>query len=374
MEKDPLISIVLPTYNGERYLSRSIESCLNQTYRNWELIIVDDASTDGTALIAEKYVGIDQRIRVFRHSINRKLPGALNTGFAHAKGEYLTWTSDDNFYEPHALSEMMIFLIHNPNIEIVYTDYTTIDKSDQILEKREVLSPENLIFNNCVGPSFLYKRIVQEEIGPYAEDLFLAEDLDFWLRASCKFILYPLHNNCYNYRIHSTSLTSLQQDRINIAHVKTMLRNLPCMNWLGDKMKGRAYLELGIKAISGDQTQDNQNLVNYALTTYNMVIHDTDYLLHRLIYDKGGLQDKDHIESITNLFSERIPGIKSFKRKLWATFHVIKCFEAYQSHQRGAARHHFLEAVWFNTDCLNNRGLFHIFFWAFTGINTKHNY
>src|SRR6516162_6752271 len=102
----PLISIVLPTFNGARYLREAIESCLHQSYPNWELILVDDASTDETPSIIADYLARDRRVTSLRNPVNRKLPGSLNAGFAQARGELLTWTSDDNCYRPHALNEM----------------------------------------------------------------------------------------------------------------------------------------------------------------------------------------------------------------------------------------------------------------------------
>lgn len=77
---ESMISIVLPVYNGERYLKKSIESCLNQSYRNWELLIIDDGSTDRSAEIAKEYVQIDSRVHYYRNEHNLKLPKTLNRG------------------------------------------------------------------------------------------------------------------------------------------------------------------------------------------------------------------------------------------------------------------------------------------------------
>src|SRR5690242_20649552 len=89
----PLISIVLPVLNSARYLAGSIESVLAQTHANWELIIVDGGSTDGTLAVVETHLAKDTRLRLL-HQVNNadKLPGALNLGFAAARGDYFTWT------------------------------------------------------------------------------------------------------------------------------------------------------------------------------------------------------------------------------------------------------------------------------------------
>ena len=98
---NPKVSIVLPTYNGARYLKSSVESCLNQTHKNIELVIVDDCSTDETPDIVRSYN--DPRIRYVRNETNQRLPRSLNIGFALATGDYLTWTSDDNEFLPHSI-------------------------------------------------------------------------------------------------------------------------------------------------------------------------------------------------------------------------------------------------------------------------------
>ena len=85
-----LISIVLPIYNGEKYMRQSIDSIIGQTYQNWELLIVDDSSTDGTAAIAAEYVQKDSRIQYYKNPQNMRLPRTLNRGFSLAKGAYLT--------------------------------------------------------------------------------------------------------------------------------------------------------------------------------------------------------------------------------------------------------------------------------------------
>lgn len=245
----PLISIVLPTYNGSRYLDQSVQSCLDQTYTHWELIIVDDASTDDTPQRIAQYVARDRRIRAIRHPTNRKLPAALNTGFAHARGEYLTWTSDDNLYCAEALARMLHFLESHPTVDIVYSDYTLIDETGQTLRSVAVQERDWLLRGNYVGPCFLYRRKVQEKVGDYAQDLFLAEDYEFWLRASMFFEMRPLHENLYLYRLHSASLsTTMGKRQIEIGTGKALIRHLPQLAWADTVAKCKTYMILAKKA------------------------------------------------------------------------------------------------------------------------------
>jgi glycosyltransferase involved in cell wall biosynthesis len=248
MRNNPLISIILPTYNGIRYLDLAIKSCLDQSYSNWELIVVDDASTDQTPAQIQAFMADDNRIKYIRHETNQKLPRALNTGFAIAQGDYYTWTSDDNCYRPQALFELAAFLESNPEADIVYTDWTLIDQAGHPVEHVSVEPSERLGVINCIGPCFLYRRIVHKKLGGYAEDLFGAEDYDFWLRASVFFKMYPLHQDLYLYRAHGASLTSQKADRISCAKEEAIKRNLPHMAWMSNPLRAKAYLFLARKS------------------------------------------------------------------------------------------------------------------------------
>jgi len=200
------VSILIPTYNGVKYIKQSIDSCLNQTYKNIELIIVDDCSIDDTEKIIKLYN--DKRIRYFRHKENLGLASALNTGFANATGIYLTWTSDDNFYDPKAIEFMVKILEKNSKIDFIYTNYYTINEQGEKVKPVRVGSVKDLDRCNCIGPCFLYRRKIYEQIGEYNPIFFLAEDYEYWLRIKQKFRMQRLDKFLYFYRKHTNSLTT----------------------------------------------------------------------------------------------------------------------------------------------------------------------
>ena len=105
MKRHDLVSIILPTYNGAKYLCQSISSCLLQSHENIELIIVVDGSTDETIEILKQID--DSRLRIIIHEKNRGLPASLNTGLKAAKGDFLSWTSDDNIYMGYAIEVLL---------------------------------------------------------------------------------------------------------------------------------------------------------------------------------------------------------------------------------------------------------------------------
>ena len=151
-KQKPIVSIILPTWNGSAYLEQSIASCRLQTYKDWELIIVDDASTDATPTLIERLKVTDHRISSRRHPFNLGLPTALNTGFEVAQGRYFTWTSDDNYYHPDAIAELVRFMESRFDVDLVYSDFFRVDASGRVLDSVRVGEPGGLVADSFRWP------------------------------------------------------------------------------------------------------------------------------------------------------------------------------------------------------------------------------
>lgn len=225
MEK--LVSIVLPIYNGEKYMRKSIQSVLDQSYKNWELLILDDCSTDRTSEIAKEYILVDSRIKYFKNEENLRLPRNLNKGFSLSKGEYLTWTSDDNMYKFDAI-EKMVNALENSKAEFVYASCRIIDEDDKEIEYIMVNGNGNkqIVGSNPVGACFMYTRNVYEVIGDYDPKYTLVEDFDYWQRIFMKFEVTYITEILYYYRWHNGALTStMKKDIFNQTLEKLLLKN-----------------------------------------------------------------------------------------------------------------------------------------------------
>jgi Glycosyl transferase family 2 len=223
-EVDPLVTIVLPTYNGVRFLEASIRSCLGQTYRNLELVVVDDGSTADIRAVVARFP--DSRVRYFRHEQNQGVAAGLNTGFENSRGRYLTWTSDDNFYAPGAIETLVAFLRKYPEVDFVYSQSHLIDEDGVVSGLLPLRPPATLQLNNFIGPCFLYKREVYAGVGEYRR-IFLAEDYDYWIRVAQRFRMQRLFRPLYYYRIHPDSLTGRYSDKEvdqRVTEVKRMNR------------------------------------------------------------------------------------------------------------------------------------------------------
>lgn len=237
---NPKISIVLPCYNGADMLDGAIESIIAQTFQNWELIIVNDCSTDNTLEVANSYAAKDKRIRVFSNEKNSKLPATLNHGFREARGEYWTWTSDDNLLLPNMLEVMSKYLDEHPDVGMAVADENKINASGQFLSVS--IKPDDiqhlLPLNNFVGAAFMYRREVALIAGEYNENLFLVEDYEYWLRLSFLTKITHIHEMLYSYRYHERSLTATRRKDIAKKLVEmrlTYLDKVQCV--LSDKPK-----------------------------------------------------------------------------------------------------------------------------------------
>lgn len=208
------VSIVLPVYNGQNRVSKAIESIITQTYSNFELIIVNDCSTDNTLEVLKRYAELDNRIIIFTNDTNQKLPRSLNVGFSKASGDYWTWTSDDNAYKPEAISEMVKHLEENGDIDMVYSDFDIVELDGTYKDTRRTLEPDAIRYENAVGACFLYRKELAKKIGGYDPDLFLAEDYEYWIKAYLNGKLQHISEVLYLYGWHDESLTVTKERQV----------------------------------------------------------------------------------------------------------------------------------------------------------------
>lgn len=216
-----LVSIVLPVYNGEKYLREAIDSILKQSYREFELIIVNDCSTDSTEKIIQEYMEIDSRIVYCQNKVNSKLPKSLNNGFKLAKGEYWTWTSDDNLLHINMIERLVNYLDLNSDTDLVYTDYNLIDENGTLVETVTADKPNLIYIKNVVNASFMYRSSVAKSVGEYDTTRFLVEDYEYWLRINLHGKINSYHECLYDYRNHGGSLTATRK-----AEVQKVLKKL----------------------------------------------------------------------------------------------------------------------------------------------------
>ena len=227
----PRVSVVLPTYNHLEFLPRAIQSVLRQTFRDFELIIINDGSTDGTREFLETLK--DPRIRVI-NQVNRRLPRALNAGFAAARGTLLTWVSADNFCAPMFLEALVASLDAHPGAGLAYSAFAWIDGRDCItgVHRDQDFSYHNLLAQNPGNASFLYRRACLERVGDYDPDLEGAEDWDMWVRIVEQYPTVYVPEILYYYRMHAHSMTVEKQEQVHRASCLTFRKAVA--RWKGE--------------------------------------------------------------------------------------------------------------------------------------------
>lgn len=209
-----LVTIAIPVYNAELYLKDSIQSCINQTYKNWELLLLLDGCTDNSAKLAYEMAKKDDRIKIFDDKINKGLIYRLNQSVGLAKGMYYARMDADDIMTVNRIEEQVVFLETHPEIDVVGTSMMSIDKENNIINSTYNIGKVNsLLHPTIVG------RIEWFRFNHYAEWALRAEDLELWLRTAEKSNFYAIGKPLYFYR--EFGLATFEK---SYASYKTMLK------------------------------------------------------------------------------------------------------------------------------------------------------
>lgn len=216
----PTISVVMTVYNGGRFLAPSIRSIVAQTFRNFEFLIVDDASTDGSMGVLENWAAKDERIRLIRNESNKGQTPCLNQGLAEARGEWVVRQDADDLSHPTRLSEQFQFVTVHPELALLGACGRMIDDQDRLVgllddpltaEAADWTAP---FLNPFTHTAVMFRTaVVRDELGGYDEAFRIAQDYDLWTRLMAR---HPVANHpqrlvCYRHL--ENSLSKAGRDR-----------------------------------------------------------------------------------------------------------------------------------------------------------------
>ena len=226
----PHVSIIITTYNRAAFLGTAIASVLQQTYQDFELLIWDDGSTDGSFELAQAYAERDRRVRVIRTE-NRGRVAALKAAIAHTTGTYLGWVDSDDWLAPTALEKTIAVLDADARAGMVYTDYVDVDQQGQTLQLGHrchlPYSKDRLLVEFMTFHFRLLRRSLYEQVGGIDGSLDFVEDYDLCLRLSEITQIRRVREPLYYYRIHAGSASqqlSLEQILRSQAVIQQALR------------------------------------------------------------------------------------------------------------------------------------------------------
>ncbi|MDD4616795.1 MAG: glycosyltransferase [Alphaproteobacteria bacterium] len=216
------ISVVTPMYNALPYIEQAVRSVQAQTFKDFEYIIVDDGSTDGSREVVERLASEDYRIRVVSLEKNMGNSTATNRAFAEARGKYIALMDADDICHPDRLKKEAEYLDANQNTGIVGAQYWRMDSSGKVLRKtRSAHGDVTILFKlffsvPMCNPTQMFRRELLADLGPdfYDPALVGAADYDFFLRASRKWKIHVLRDYLFYYRIHPESLSKSKIDTV----------------------------------------------------------------------------------------------------------------------------------------------------------------
>ena len=201
----PKVTVLMSVFNGDKYLSEAIDSILNQTFTNFEFLIVNDGSNDRTEDILKSYS--DVRIRIINNYNNMGLAKSLNKGLRIAKGEYIARMDADDISLPTRFERQVEFLDKNKHVGLLGTSWYAINGDGERIGTNRAVSGKHAVHFICHGSVVMRKRCL-EKVGFYREVLELAEDYDLWLRISEKFDVSNLSEPLYMHRVHVNSVST----------------------------------------------------------------------------------------------------------------------------------------------------------------------
>lgn len=253
----PLISVIIPVYNGEKTIRETIYSVLSQTLQNFELIVVNDGSKDSTVEIVE---GIqDPRLKLFSYP-NAGQAMSRNRGFSHAVGEYISFLDADDLWTPDKLEAQLKALQENPQADVAYSWTNYINESGQYLRQGSYVKVSGDVFKNLLVVNFLengsnplIRAKALTEVGGFDGAVTPAEDWDMWLRLAARYHFVAVPSPQILYRVSATS-SSANVSKLEAGCLPALERafsQAPSLKYLKPTCFANIYKYLTYKALEG---------------------------------------------------------------------------------------------------------------------------
>ncbi len=283
------VSVVIPAYNAMRFLPQAVESALAQTWRDFELLVVDDGSSDNTGEWAAQHH--DGRVRLIRQA-NQGAATARNTGILEAKGEYIAFLDADDLWEPTKLEKQVMRLEAQPEVGLVHTAIRYIDENGR--EINRVLGTQGdgdvwkeVVVHNPVrcGSTPLVRRECFEKVGVFDPGLSFSEDWDMWIRISAHYHFAVLSEPLVLYRQHGANMTKGYRAIMpNFAKIiERAFQNTPAEHKpLKREAYGRAYLFAAGRAFGAGDPAEASALLRQAFEHYPKLRYTKNSLRLRL--------------------------------------------------------------------------------------------
>ena len=380
-KQNPLVSVIIPNYNHARYLGDAIRSVLDQTYKNFEVIVVDDGSTDSSREVAEQFGDAIHYI----YQDNAGLSAARNTGIRASKGSLIGVLDADDMYEPMFLDTLVGALKSDPAADGVYCGYQFVDQENKLLpqvENRPV--PSNELFdalldgNFFVPESIFLHRYVYDDVGLFDEALRACEDWDVWLRTAKKYRIIHSPQILTRHRVLAGSMSTdpLRMLTARLAVLKKHVGDEPLTGGSSSlhRAYGRAYLGSCVEYL---QYSDNDRAYECFQKMANicpdlLVEVDTYYQLGCGDQPKGSMGDLSSLDvkqsslpllaMLNSLFVDMTTStsVKHSRKKSYSRAFYALGLLGYNSRDFGEARKYLSRSIWYDAKLLFNKMIINV--------------
>jgi glycosyltransferase involved in cell wall biosynthesis len=283
------ISVIIPVYNGEKTIKFTIESVLNQTFSNLEIIVINDGSTDSTVEVVKNIS--DSRVQIFSYS-NAGPSTSRNRGITQASGEYISFIDADDMWTNDKLESQLAALQNNKNASVAYSWTDFIDADDKFVKAgRRITSVGNVYSKLLVcnflenGSNALISRYALETVGGFDESLWAAEDWDVWLRLSADYEFVVVPKVQILYRVSSSSLSTnllkMEVDSLQVIERAFTYEKAKSLQHLKKESLAQFYKYMTFKAI--DTRPAAQTSWESARFLWNWLKYDRSALKQRRI-------------------------------------------------------------------------------------------
>lgn len=217
---EPLVSIVMPTYNRKALIAHAIDSVVGQRYSNWELIVIDDGSTDGTVDFIRSHYGSDARIKVFSQP-NTGQSEARNAAIEKSQGDFIAFLDSDNIWRSDRLEEGVALLMQYPHVGLCYSDETFIDINGDLLACENMRRYSGKVFSRLIVDNFitlntvLLRKSILPGPRPFSASNHLDEDYELWLDLSVKNDFFYIPKALVAYRVEGARVSDHFMDRLS---------------------------------------------------------------------------------------------------------------------------------------------------------------
>ena len=305
MVKNPTVSVIIPTYNRAHLIGKAVKSVLSQTYQDFEVIVVDDGSTDNTGEIVKSFNNFI--IRYISYSDNRGVSAARNTGIKNCQGEYIAFLDSDDEWLPEKLNKQMkIFESESSEVGVVYTGDYYVDEKDKEIKKVHIPRKKGYIYEDLLkaeGGLYLSTVLVKKEcftkVGLFDEDFPAREDLDMWIRIAKYYKFRYVEDLLVVCRTHLNQITTNSEalieglKRIQTKYIKE-LRERPYSYSI-------RFFYLGNKLCHIGKMREGQRYFIKAILIYPFCVKYYIYMLSSFF----GIKGYSFLANIKKIFNKR---------------------------------------------------------------------